>query len=238
MTNEMWVAIIGAIAAIVGALFSTVSICLTNKNTKKIKWLENSQSVKAKIASERDALYHELIRYINSWYEVENNYKFNYVECPARQYLQTTIFKCRFNSIKDIENELQKISELCLNYFYLDSGTYKTLKALENYLQNVVLCLTVNKIDNFNLFAYLVYCDLWKYIFKLSKGVNKFIKDEDALRFKHSKSIKKKDLIGLYHKTNLYNIYDDGKPHKNKSYLMWKTCLNCTRNCILAKKDQ
>ena len=42
MSEQLWIAIIGAIAAVIGAIVSTVSIILTNKNTKKLKFLEKA----------------------------------------------------------------------------------------------------------------------------------------------------------------------------------------------------
>ena len=71
ITDEMWVSIIGAISAIIGAIISTISIILTNKNTKSLKLLENSKDVKTEISKKRLVVYSKIIEYINSWYDIK-----------------------------------------------------------------------------------------------------------------------------------------------------------------------
>ena len=208
ITNEMWVAIIGACAATVGALISTISIILTNKNTKKLQLLENSKYVKTEISRERLKAYNKIIEYINSWYDIKVAHEHDYIKCEARRYLEFMIFESRLKSEKDIINEYNKVLNLSLEYFYLDAKSYQILKSLENYLSSVINCKKTRDVGNSNLFYYIVYNDIWEYIFRLSKQVNKFINKIDTLKFKQSNSVKLSYIEKYYYKTNFYTIYD------------------------------
>ena len=209
ITDEMWVSIIGAISAIIGAIISTISIILTNKNTKSLKLLENSKDVKTEISKKRLVVYSKIIEYINSWYDIKIMHNHDYSECKASRYLKSVIFECRLKNKKDIVKEYNTVAELSLEYFYLDAKSYQIIKSLEAYLSAVVNCETIQKINNFKLFSYIVYCDIWEYIFRLSKRVNNFINKIDTLKFKQSKSVAKSYIEKYYCKTNFYAIYDD-----------------------------
>lgn len=205
---QLWVAIVGAISAIIGAIISTISIILTNKNTKALILLENSKDVKTEISKKRLEVYNKIIKYINSWYDIKISHGHDYINCKARKYLSTAIFECRFKKTEDIVKEYNKVAQLSLEYFYLDSESYKILKSLENYLSTVINCKKTRDVGNFNLFGYIVYCDIWEYIFRLSKQVNKFINRIDTLKFKQSSYVKKNYIEKYYYKTNFYSIYD------------------------------
>ncbi len=207
MTNEMWVACIGAAAAVIGAIISTFSIVLTNKNTKQLKLLERSESVKTTIAATRYGVYNKIIDYINSWYDVDTKLDYKYSACPAKKYMTTTIFEHRLKTVEDIKTEIKKVEELSINYFYLDGQTYKLLKALENYLSTAANVAYTKDIKNPKFFFYVVYHDVWRYIFKISKRVNRFIKGNDTLKFKPSNSVKQKFVGKLLEKTDFYRIY-------------------------------
>lgn len=207
MEKELIVALIGAGSALIGAIFSTVSICLSNKNSKQIQFLENSKKVKTDIADERYEIYKKIIGYINSWYDCKPDYSFDYHTCPGIKNLEMSFVEQRLKNREDIEKEIETINKLSINYFYLDGKTYKLLKALENYLFNVLNYLSVRDVENVNFLYYVVYGDLWKYLFKMSKSVNKFIKGNDVLKFTQSKSVRKNYITKLYKHTNFYVLY-------------------------------
>ena len=204
LTDEMIVAIIGACAAIIGAIFSTISIILSNKNTKKIKWLENSKDVKHDIAEKRYQVYKNIITYINSYYDIKPYFQHNYKKCKAN------LLNINTNRLKDksmIETELEQIQELSIQYFYLDKTTYWCLKSAESYLGQVISYMNKEKIENFNLFSYFIYQDLWTYILIIAKHVNKFISSQDLLKFKPSKKFNYKFSIKLFKKSNFYKLF-------------------------------
>ena len=204
LTNEMIVAIIGALAAIIGAVFSTVSIILSNRNNKKIKWLENSKDVKHDIAEKRYEVYNNIIKYINSYYDVTPYFQHNYKKCKAK------LFSINTNRLKDktaIEAELKQIQDLSVEYFYLDKTTYWCLKSAEIYLEKVIAYINKEKIENFNLFSYFIYNDLWDCILIIAKHVNKFISSQDLLKFKPSKNFNYRFSIRLFKKSNFYKLF-------------------------------
>lgn len=203
LTNEMIVAIIGAGAAVIGAIFSTISIVLSNKNNKKIKWLENSKNVKQEIADTRYKVYENIINYINSFYDTKPYYQHNYFKCKAKFY---TVNTNRLNSPEKIEEELRNIQSLSLQYFYLDKKTYWCLKSAESLLFDVLKYISNEKIENFNLLARFIYEDLWIYMFIISKSVNSFISCKDPLNFKPSKKFNHKFGLKLFKKTNFYKL--------------------------------
>ena len=207
MSTELWVAIIGAIAVGISAILSAISIFLTNKNSKKLKLFERSNKVKTEISSKRYEVYQNLIDYINSWYDIQPVYEQKYSICPAKNNLIMGIYEHRIKSINDMKVELDKVVDLSLNYFYYDGKTYKLLKGLESYLSTAINYYYNNHIEKENLFFYIIYCDIWSYLFKISKGVNKFIKSNDTLKFRHSKSVNEEDAEKLFHNTYFYNIY-------------------------------
>ena len=207
ISNEVLISIIGAIAAIIGAVFSTISIILSNKNKKNINLLENSKNVKADIANKRYDAYNKIINYINSWYDVDNFYEHDYFKCQASEYLKMTVFKNRLTNTKKILDELNIVRSLSLEYFYLDAYTYVYLKALENYLGAVLNYAYLEEIKNFKLFSYVIYCDIWDYVLKLFKYVNKFIKQSDILKYTPSNKFKHKIVKKMYLNSNYYNIY-------------------------------
>lgn len=203
LTNEMIVAIIGACAAIIGAVFSTISIILSNKNNKKIKWLENSKNVKQKIAETRYKVYINIINYINSYYDTKPFYQHNYSKCKAKLY---SVNINRLNTPKKIEDELKTIQSLSLQYFYLDKRTYWCLKSAESFLSAVLKHITNEKIENFNLLAHFIYEDLWTYIFIISKSVNSFISSKDPLNFKPSKRFNYRFGLKLFKNQSFTNL--------------------------------
>lgn len=207
ITNEMWVAIIGALSASLGAIFSTISIISTNKNKKIIQNLENSNDVKRNISKKRYEAYNNIIEYINSWYNIEPYYKQDIFKCKAMRYFETIPFNHRLKSIKDLEKELNKVTRLTLEYFYIDCKTYKRLKSLEKYITTVLFTPNIKNLGKFEVLLYIVYCDIWKYLFQISKCVNSFIKAKDKLNFQHSKFIKAKEGEGFSKKTGFYCIF-------------------------------
>lgn len=208
ITNEMWVAIIGAVAAIIGAIISTVSIIIANKNTNKIKLLENSKDVRTEISKKRLEVYKKIIKYINSWYDVKLVYDHDYIDCNARKYLKTEVFRSRLRTESDLIKEYKTVSDLSLEYFYLDAKSYQILKSLEDYMLSVINFEKTRDVGNFRYFCYIVYCDIWDYIFRLSKQVNKFIKDADTLKFKQSDSVKTAYAEKYFYRTNFFSIYN------------------------------
>lgn len=230
MANEMIVAIIGAGAAILGAIFSTISILISNKNTKSLKMLENSQRVKASIAEKRYTTYLKVINYINSWYDIKPSHNLNYSKCKARENLKMSVFENRLQDRDCIIKELQAVSKLSIEYFYLDGKTYGLLKSLEAYLSNVINYSYNEEIDNFAFFSYVVYTDMWEYIFVISKHVNKFIKSKDILKFKPSKKVKDK-YYRMFYNTEFFNIFHVGA-YNEKQIKSWMEKVDYSINKI------
>lgn len=215
MSEELVVAIIGAASALIGAIFSTVSIILSNKNSKHIKQLDLSNDVRKEIATKRYDIYTEIIEYINSWYHITTKHDFDYSSCGAKNHLEIALGKYRINSLDELKAEIEAVKKISLYYFYLDGKTYKLLKYLEGYLFNVLICITTRKIQNQNFFFYVIYTDLWTYVFALSKQVNKYIKRANTLNFTPSKKLVEKKAKAFYEKTNFYKIYDIGMVMEN-----------------------
>lgn len=212
LTNEMIVAIIGAGAAVIGAIFSTISIVLSNKNNKKIKWLENSKNVKQEIADTRYKVYSKIIDYINSYYDTKPYYQHNYLKCKAKLYSVDTN---RLNTSQKIEEELTTLQSLSLQYFYLDKKTYWCLKSAESLLSAVLNYIANEKIENFNLLARFIYEDLWTYMFIISKSVNSFISCKDPLDFKPSKKFNHKFGLKLFKKSKFYKLVYNSLIYEN-----------------------
>ena len=212
---------------------------IRTKNVKKN--IENSKKVKTDIADERYEIYKKIIGYINSWYDCKPDYSFDYHTCPGIKNLEMSFVEQRLKNREDIEKEINTINQLSINYFYLDGKTYKLLKALEKYLSNVLNYIFTKDIDNKNFLYYVVYGDLWKYLFKMSKSVNKFMRSKDVLEFSHSKSIKKKYIRKHYKQTNFYSLYGraleiDKLENKLEECFQFKTIKECKASLKKASK--
>lgn len=207
MPVELIVAIIGASGAILGAIISTISIILTNRNSKNIKILENSKNIKSDIAEERHKVYKELMDYANSLKDFKIELNYDYRMCPAVAYLDTVIFQHNMNSIQDIELVFNKIANLVNKHCYLDGATLMTLLSLKEYLAAVINYAYNNKIENFSLFLYVVYCDILIMADGLTKSINTYLKKQNVLSYKTKFVISNKKILRPFYTTNFYNIY-------------------------------
>lgn len=216
ITNEMIVELIGAFASILAAVFSTIAIILTNRNKTALERLKNSGNVKSDLASKRYAVYQEIIGFINSWHDIKFEYNNSWIDCTTRILLEHGVFTHKFKSITDVQNELDKIHEIKKNYYYLDKQSLFYLVCIEKHLKDVVefyYALREGEIKE-DLYLYVAYCDVFKFVDKLAKCVNKYIKSVDSLKFKFATGVNHYKVIKLLESTDFTNIYVNYMGHK------------------------
>ena len=207
MPVELIVAIIGASGAMLGAIMSTISIILTNRNSKNIKILENSKNIKSDIAEERHKVYKELMDCVSLLNNIEPKLDYDYRMCPAAPYLDTVIFKHNMNSKQDIERLFDKISNIIKKQCYLDGDTLITLLSLREYIATVINYVNNNKIKNFSLFSYVVYYDILCIADGFTKSINVYLKNQNVLSYKTKFVVSNKKKLKAFYLSNFYNIY-------------------------------
>lgn len=222
MRLELIVAIIGAGAAIIGAFISTISIILTNKNTKMLHLLDNSKSVRKDIAEKRHIVYKELIDYINS-FNYKLKLKTDYTTCPANKNLMIP-YEHDIKSMQDIEKEYDKICALSINYLFLDRITYQIIILLELYFSIVINYAYTHSIENFLLFTHVILYDILKILEMLQKNIHKYFKNNNVLNYKTTNKISKNKMLLNLNNTNFYNIYlgPSKKAKQNESISKYK----------------